>query len=189
MADERRLKGINFNGTLSALEREHGGDVRVRVEEALDGEVGEAVRHRAIVAGGWYPASWYDSLLKTIIIEARGDEATVRGLSREAVKADFQTLFRIVRLFLSPQKAVQQTMRVSSRYVDGGVIDVVQAGDGMMQLRLREYHGYSHLMWWDFIGGIEGVLENLGALDITARIMAGGGDGDHHLELMLRWRT
>lgn len=188
MATERKLKGINFLGTLKALEREHEAETRKKVEANLEGELGEAVRHGGIFASSWYPASWYDALLREIVTEVRGDSDTVRSLSREAVKADFKTLFKVVRLFMAPEKALQQGMRVSSRYVDGGVIEVVEAKKCVMHIRFREYHGYTHLMWWDFIGGVEGVLDNMGAEYITARIIAGGGDGDHHLEVMLRWR-
>lgn len=188
MGEPRQLKGINFVGTLAALARVHGPRVRAEVERDLGGEVGEALRHGGITSNGWYPAAWYDALLRQIVRAVRGDESTVRFLSREAVKADFATLFRIVRLFLSPHKALQQSMRVSSRYIDGGVIEVVDASSGSMHYRFREYHGYSHLMWWDFVGGIEGVLETLGAKNITARVLAGGEDGDHHLELVLRWQ-
>lgn len=185
---ERKLKGINFIGTIDALGREHGMAARESVVAALEGEVGEAVRHGSIVSSGWYPASWYDALLRTILKEVDGDAATARALSREAVKADFQTLFKIVRLFLTPHRALQQSMRISSRYIDGGVIEVVGADDGFMHLKMREYYGYSRLMWWDFIGAVEGVLENIGAEDISARFVAGGGDGDDHLEVVLRWR-
>ena len=189
MATERKLKGINFVGTIDALGREHGDETRAAVVAALEGEVGEAIRSGAILASGWYPAAWYDALLRAIVKEVRGDATTVRTISREAVKVDFKTLFKVVRLFLSPQRALQQAMRISGRYVDGGEIDVVEAKDGFMHLRFREYRGYSRLMWWDFIGGVEGVLDGIGAEDITARFITGGGDGDHHLEVMLRWRS
>lgn len=189
MAEERKLKGINFTGTLGALARQHGAPARANVEKRITGEAGEAIRHNAVVASGWYPASWYDAVLRSIVAEVRGDANTVRELSREAVKADFRTLFRIVRLFMSPQKALQQSMRVSSRYIDGGEIEVVSADEGSIHYRFREFYGYTHLMWWDFVGGIEGVLENLGAKNITARMVTGGQNGDHHLELMMRWQT
>jgi len=188
VATERKLKGINFLGMLEALEREHQSETLERVVASLEGEVGEAIRHHQILASSWYPASWYHALLQTIVTEVRGDSDTARSLSRSAVESDFSTLFRIVRLFISPEKALPQAMRVSSRYVDGGEIEVLEASRNVMHLRFRDYHGYSHLMWWDFIGGIEGVLTNLGAEDITARIIAGGGDGDHHLEVVIRWR-
>jgi hypothetical protein len=185
---ERKLKGINFLGTLAALERGRGEEARASVEKKLSGEVGDAVRQSAILASGWYPAAWYAALLDAIVDEVGGGEATARALSRDAVKADFATLFRIVRLFLTPQYALQQAMRVSGRYIDGGQIEVLEARPGHAHFRFREYHGYTRLMWWDFIGGIEGVLENLGAEDLSARVADGGRDGDHHLEVVLRWK-
>lgn len=189
MAPERRLKGINFVGTLNALEEEHGREVRERVERRLDGEPGESLRHGALVANGWYPASWYAALLRAIVDEVRGDEGTIRQLSKRAVTADFASLFKIVRLFLSPERALQQSMRISGRYIDGGEIEIVEVRSGYLHYRFREYHGYSRLMWWDFIGGIEAVLEGIGARELMVRVAAGGGDGDPHLELVLRWTT
>jgi len=185
---ERKLKGINFLGTLKTLGKQHGGEVRQRVEKRLSGELGESVRHGALLASGWYPAGWYGNLLDAIVAETRGDAGSVRLLSRAAVAADFKTLFKVVRLFMTAQVALQQSMRVSRRYIDGGEIEVVSAGDGHIHYRFREYHGYTRLMWWDFIGGIEGVLSNLGAEDMTARVIAGGEDGDAHMEVVLRWR-
>ncbi len=184
---ERKLKGINFIGTLKALEREHGAATRERVEKRLDGEVGESVRHGALVSSGWYPASWYAQVLRAIVDETRGDEGTIRSLSNRAVSADMRTLFKIVRLFLSPERALQQSMRMSSRYIDGGEIEIVEAGPGHIHYRFREYHGYDRLMWWDFVGGIEAVLENIGARELTTRVIEGGQDGDHHLEIVFRW--
>lgn len=188
LSTERRVKGINFTGTLRALEREHGEDVRERVQQRLEGEVGDTLRHGGIVANGWYPASWYAALLRRIVRETDGDENTVRALSRSAVSADFKSIFKVVRLFLSPAVALQQSMRVSSRYVDGGVVEVMDAGPEHVHYFFREYHGYSRLMWWDFLGGIESVLEDLGARDLTVRIAGGGRDGDSHCEVVMRWR-
>ncbi|MBX3271036.1 MAG: hypothetical protein KF729_12295 [Sandaracinaceae bacterium] len=187
MAAERKLKGINFVGTLEALARTHGAEARARVEARLRGDAGELVRGRAVVASGWYPAAHYAALLDAIVAELR-DEDAVRALSREAVKADFATLFRIVRLFMSPEKALQQSMRISSRYIDGGDVSVVDVGERFIHYRFRDYHGYTRRMWWDFIGGIEGVLETLGVEDIRSRVVAGGQDGDDSLELIVRWR-
>ena len=82
--------------------------------------------------------------------------------------------------------AIEHALKRSG--LDGGEIEVVSAGDGHIHYRFREYHGYTRLMWWDFIGGIEGVLSNLGAEDMTARVIAGGEDGDAHMEVVLRWR-
>jgi len=189
MTETRKLKGINFTGTLSALAREHGDEVRDAVLREIEGDVGEALRHGGVVASGWYPAAWYASLLDVIVARLGGGKSSVRRLSREAVKADFRTLFKVMSLLMKPQRALQQSMRVSRRYVDGGEIEVTEARDDFMHLRLREYYGYTSLMWWDFIGGVEGVLENLGAKAIESRVLSGGGDGDHEVEFTLRWKN
>src|SRR5262245_60952272 len=62
---ERKLKGINFRGLTAALERRPGVDVS-RVLAAVAGPAGEALRAGEIVAGGWYPASYYDALLAAV---------------------------------------------------------------------------------------------------------------------------
>ncbi|RLB48513.1 MAG: hypothetical protein DRJ42_23040 [Deltaproteobacteria bacterium] len=189
MAAELKLKGINFNGTLGAFAEHYGDEARASLLASLEGEIGEALRGGMIIASGWYPASWYGALLAAIVDQVGGGDDTARTLAREAVKADFQTLFKVVRLFLSPEKAAQQAMRVSKRYVDGGVIEVVSQEHGEVQYRFREYHGYTRLMWRDFIGGIEGVLENMGAEDLRNRIITGGNDGNDHLDVAFRWNA
>ncbi len=189
MGNDRRLKGINFFGTLDAFEREYGRVARDALLEELSEPLRGAMTHGEVVASGWYPAAWYDALLQGIVARTGGDVDLARRLSREAVHNDFRTLFRVVRLFMTPARALQQSVRVASRYIDGGEIEVLEAQDQAVRYRFREYRGYTRLMWWDFIGGIEGVLTSLGCEDITARVLAGGNDGDHHLELQLRWRS
>jgi len=187
MTETRKLKGINFTGTLSALAREHGEEVREAVVRDLGGDAGDALRHGGIVASGWYPAAWYADLLAAIAASISGGSDHIRQLSREAVKKDFRTLFKVMSLFMRPQRALQQSIRVSRRYVDGGEIEILETRDDFMRMRLSEYYGYTNLMWWDFAGGVEGVLENLGAKAIDSCILSGGGDGDHEVEFQLSW--
>ena len=49
---ERRLKGINFVGTLKALERAKGVEIRRAVEADIPDDAGEALRTGAVVANG-----------------------------------------------------------------------------------------------------------------------------------------
>lgn len=189
MSAERQLKGTNFVGTLGAFGREYGEEAREELVAQLEGPLGEALRHGGLVASGWYGASWYAALLQAIVDQVGGGDSTARTLAREAVKSDLRTLFKVVRLVLSPEMALKHSLRISSRYVDGGAIEMVESKDGLTHFRFTEYHGYSGLMWWDFIGGIEAVLESMGARQTWARVVAGGQDGDDHLEVVLRWQT
>ena len=70
MTTERKLKGINFLGTLKTLGKQHGPEVQKRVEARLPGELGETFRHGALLASGWYPASWYGQLLDAIDVSS-----------------------------------------------------------------------------------------------------------------------
>ncbi|MFK7985024.1 MAG: hypothetical protein AB8I08_03260 [Sandaracinaceae bacterium] len=184
---ERKLKGLNFRTILAALEKQHGEDARAHVEASVTGELRQTLEFGGILVSAWYPASWYGELLGCIATEIGGGAQTIRGLSRDALKSDFKTVFRVMRLFFSPELAAAQSRRVAARYIDGGHIDVVSAEPGRMHYRLTEFPGYSHLMWWDFIGGVEGVLVSMGAETLSVNLLNGGQDGDDHMEFVLRW--
>ncbi|MGE0789817.1 MAG: hypothetical protein AB7S26_29360 [Sandaracinaceae bacterium] len=185
--ESRRLKGINFFGTLAAFERELGAAARQKLEAELTEPLKSAMEHGEIVAAGWYPAEWYDALLRAILTQPGVDLPRLKRIAREAVIHDFKTLFRVMRMFIAPSTAASQALRVASRYIDGGKIAVVEADDGRVHFQFTEFWGYTHLMWLDFIGGIEGVLESMGCRDIASRVQSGGGDRDDTLSLVITW--
>lgn len=184
---ERKLKGVNFHGTLKALERNHGEEVRTRVESNIDGEAGEAIRTKAVLTGGWYPASWYDALLRSIESEFPGRNHICRELSRQAVMDDFATLFKIISLVASPQMALKNATKIAGRYIDGGKIEMLSAKDGEMHFKFEEFYGYSARMWDDFIGGMEGILDLLKVQRLPTKVLSGGGNSDK-LEVLLRYK-
>ncbi len=178
------VKGINFSGLLAAYERAYGAERRTALERQVAEPVRAALASREILAAGWYPAAWYDALLRAV--EAEEGEGAIKALAGDAVTHDFQTLFRVVRLFLKPQLALRQSVRISSRYFDGGQLEVVSVDDGSIHYRLRGYHGFTRRIWLDFMGGVEGVLGSLGGNDVQSRVLAGGVGSD--LELIVTWR-
>lgn len=184
---ERRLKGVNFHGTLRALGRRHGASVEERVRARIAGPGGAALRDGAIVSNGWYDASWYDALLAAI--EAEVPEPRVcRELSRAAVFEDFSTLFRVISFIVSPNSALTNATRVLTRYVDGGNIRVVDARDGHIHFAFDEFHGYTRRMWDDFLGGVEAIVELMRVERLPTRVLRGGGDGDSHFEIVIRYQ-
>lgn len=189
MAASRKLKGLNFHATLQAFERQHGRAARDRVESSLEGELRDTVQYGGFIVSTWYPADWYGELLEHISTEIGGGSQGIRMLAREAMKSDFQTVFRLMRLFFTPELAAAQSRRVAQRYIDGGHIEVVSAEAGRMHYALTDFPGYTHLMWWDFIGSVEGVLENMGAQNLHASRLNGGQEGDDHIEFVLRWSS
>jgi hypothetical protein len=54
-------------------------------------------------------------------------------------------------------------------------------------MRFAGWRGFNRALWEDITGGGEGVLQTCGAKDIRVHMVRGGGDGDAHLDLDLRW--
>jgi hypothetical protein len=144
---ERKLRGVNFHGTLRALEKKHGPERASMVRQRVAGEAGEAMRTGAIVTAGWYPASWYDALLAAVEQEFPGERWICRELSHAAVREDFATIFKVISLIVSPNSALLNATRIVGRYVDGGKITVLAARDGEVHFLFEEFHGYSRRMW------------------------------------------
>lgn len=186
VAAEARLKGVNFHGTLGALERRFGPAVRARVLARVAGEAGEGLRTGAVVTGGWYPASWYDALLSAIEAELPEESDVVRRLSYDAVQHDFKTLFRVVSLVASPAWALDGTTRILTRYVQGGRATMRASSEGLYHVRFDDFHGYTGRMWTDFVAGIEGVLDLMKVTRRPTEIVAGGGESPS-LELRIRY--
>jgi hypothetical protein len=185
--EERKLKGVNFHGTLKAVGRLYGPETLARVEQRIDGEAGDAVRAKAVVTAGWYPASWYDAVLRAIEAEFPGERRICRDVARAAVTDDFATLFKIISLVFAPETALKTATKVAARYVDGGTITLVKNEDGVLQFKFDEYFGYTGRMWEDFIGGMEAILDLMKVDRLPTRILSGGGDGDK-LEVVRRFR-
>lgn len=187
MNDERKLKGVNFHGTLKAVARTYGQETLTRVEQRIEGEAGEAIRAKAVVTAGWYPASWYDAVLRAIEAEFPGEKRICRDLARAAVKDDFATLFKIISLVFSVESALKTATKVVGRYVDGGTVTLVKGEEGVLHFKFDQYVGYTSRMWEDFIGGMEAILDLMHVERLPTKILSGGGDGDK-LEVLLRFR-
>ena len=180
------MKGINFLGTLDALEREHGAAARSATLEAVCGDVGEALRANHIIAGSWYPVSWYAELLRALT-EVTGERDASRRLARAAVHHDFRTLFRLVRLLLSPERVLGTALRVFARYYSGGDIEVLISAPGQLHYRVSGVSGFDARVWRDLAGGSEGVIESMGRDEVRSQFNDGGGDGDRSATIALHW--
>lgn len=182
------FKGVSFLGMLRTVQRHYDEETYATIVERLPGEVGEAFRNGALIASGWYSVRWYAAMAETIAEVVGGGGEALRPIARTAVFDDLSTIFKILRLVLSPEKALQMTMKVTSRYMRGGIIEVAEASDGLLRLRADRHHGFNQLLWWDLVGGAEGVLVSMKVEDIRARITRGGKDGDDWAEIVLQWR-
>lgn len=163
-------KGTNFVGPLKALERLRGAAAHEAVLERLTGELGELLRTNALLVGGWYPTPWFGELLQTIV-DVTGESPTfIQELSRSAVQQDHRTLFRAMRLVLSVDFALPTAMRLNRRYVSGGEIELLEGRTGHIHFRFTGFHGYTTLMWNEYIGGVEGTISAMGGTDVSSKV-------------------
>lgn len=157
-----RSKGTNIHGILTTLGRVHGEASRARVLAAVAGEAGEALRHGAVVSSGWYPVAWHDATLKAIEDVFPSRRFAVRELAYEAVKHDFQTLFKVVSLVASPSFALTNATKIMARYYDGGRVSLLEARLGYVHFRFEDYRGFTSRIWDDVHGGLQCVVDMMG---------------------------
>ena len=159
-----RSKGTNFHGLLESVERSRGKDARARLIASVEGELGDALRHGAILTGGWYPIAWHDAILRALEETFPGEPHIIREVTGQAVRKDFETLFKVVRLVATPAFALTNATRVMARYFDGGRVSVLEAREGRIHFRFDDYVGFTPRIWEDVIGGMEAVI---GMLDVA----------------------
>ncbi|MFO0710075.1 MAG: hypothetical protein U0353_09570 [Sandaracinus sp.] len=159
-----RSKGTNIHGVLAAVGRLHGDDAKKRVIDAIPGEAGDALRHGAIVSGGWYPVQWHDATLVAIEKVFPTKRFAIRELTYDSVKTDFQTVFKVISLVASPAFTLTNATKVMARYYDGGKVSVVEAREEIVHLKFDDYFGFTPRIWEDVHGGLEGIVDLLGVV-------------------------
>jgi hypothetical protein len=187
MVVEVRMKGTNFRGTLGALERLHGKPAVERALSIVPGPAAEALRNGEVVTGGWYPAAWYRAFLEGIERSIPDRPELLRELSREAVRYDLATIFKVLSFFISPERALDNATKIMARYYDGGKIAVEETRSDYLRFRFDEYHGLDRRLWEDIVGGMEGVLMSMRVNSPRGRVVSGGGDGDAFMIAELTW--
>lgn len=127
----------------------------------LEGELGDALRHGGILTSGWYPIAWHDAMLRAVEETFPDEPRVIRELTGKAVRNDFETLFKVVKLVATPAFALTNATRVMARYFDGGRISVVEARPGHVHFRFDDYEGFTPRIWEDVVGGMEAVIDML----------------------------
>jgi hypothetical protein len=180
-----RLKGTSFHGVLNAVEKRFGRAERERAVTLVAEPTRGMLETGEILTGGWYDAQHYDALLAGMEAAFPHQPLLLRKLSHDAITHDFSTLFRFVRLVLSPESALANAVKVTSRYVEGGTIRVLSSTEGQMHFRFEDYVGYTRRMWDDFLGGMEAILDLMKVQRLPSRVVE-GGDGPT-FEVILRY--
>lgn len=182
-----RIKGNSFRIVLGAVETLRGREQRDRTVSRLQGEVAEAVRTGSILASGWYDVEWYRALIHAAVVEERQPAQLARALGHESARSDITTLHRAIFRLLSPETSLRQITRLLRLYYRGGSGEALVAEPGHARVRYSGFEGFDQLLWQDFVGGTEAVLEATGARGGVIKIVAGGGDGDATMTADATW--
>jgi hypothetical protein len=183
---EALMKGTSLLGILQAIERAYGEPGLKATLDAGPAELRDAYCYGQLVSVGWYPIAWYREL-HGAAQQALGEGRTLAWrLSHDAVSRDFRGIFKVAIRLLSPEMVLRQGARLLMLYCKGGRLEIVETRPGYGRVRLVGWAGYDANVWTDLQGGMVAVLEARGAKNVSARVLAGGGNHDH-LDVELRW--
>jgi len=184
-----RTKGLQFRSFLSALKRLRGDDACTATIDLLPTELGEALRYKTLVTGGWYPLDWYAQLHVAAQRATREGFELARIIAKEAIQEDFRGVYRLITLALSPQVIFKLAPKIVNLYYDTGRCVVDEASRGYVRGRFEGFSTFDRNLWEDTIGGITGVMELAGAKELAPHVLAGGKDGDAEMTLEVRWTS
>ncbi len=186
MPDEIRIKGTNILGVVGVLEALRGLEYHDAVVRDMEGEGGEALRSRSLIAAGWYPVAWYRALFASAVRHA--DPSVVRLLGRSSTRANMSTIHRVFMRMMNPDTLIKQGGRVFSNYFESASVSVQNVGQRVEHLTWKGCHGFDRNCWRDQVGATEELVALSGARLLRGRILSGGEDGDPEMVMEIAWR-
>ncbi len=185
--DEIRTKGTNILAMVVALQTARNAELREAVVRDVPGEGGEEIRHKSVIAAGWYPIAWYRDLLQTIVTHAN-DPAIIRELGRYSTRANVPTIHRVFMKLISPHTLIKQGGRLFSSYFENASITVENVDKQVERITWKDCFGFDKNCWRDQLGSTEELVVLSGAKVLRTKIISGGENGDAAMVLDLAWR-
>jgi hypothetical protein len=181
------VKGValrNFPEVLAGL---RGPEAWKRTLQAVENDLRAAFAGGGIVAGGWYPLSWYRDLHAV----ARRVTGSTAGLAwqigRESTRRDLAGVYRAFLRVLSPGFVLSISTRLFGQYYRPGVMRLEESRPGFGRVTFARCYGFSMDVWSDVFGGCEVTMEIAGAKGLRVRPESGGRDGDTEATLVAWW--
>jgi hypothetical protein len=187
MTDEIRTKGSNLLATIAALATVRDAQLRDAVVRDVPGDGGEEIRHKSIIAAGWYPIAWQRDLLSTIVDHTK-DAAFIRELGRHSTRATVPTIQRVFMKLISPHTLIKQGGRLFSSYFENASVSVTNVDKQTERIAWKDCFGFDKNCWRDQLGSTEELVALSGAKVLRTKIISGGENGDATMELDLTWR-
>jgi hypothetical protein len=188
MSGEIRVKGSAFVGVLRAIEATKGKSFYDAALESLQGEGGEALRTKSVLAAGWYPCAWYRDLLGAAERAAGEGPAFVREIGRISTRESVSSVHRIFMRVMSPDTLIKQGARVFSSFYEAS-LKVVPIARGNVQIVWAECHGFDGNCWLDQLGAMDALVAMSGAKLPRLRLLSGGQADNPGMTVECLWRA
>lgn len=163
--ESAETKGINFYSILDALKQGFPETHRDDVLSHMDPEPARRIASDQILAGTWYPVSWYRSLHDAIQATVGGGNETAWKLGHLGTQADFgkNGIYHFMARTLGPKTVLSFGGRVFSLYwrPAGMKIKGVK-GRNAARAMWSGCLGFNELIWHDIFGSITAILETSG---------------------------
>jgi hypothetical protein len=184
--DEIKLKGSVLWGVINALEKGAGPDARTAILKDLDGELGEGVQTRSIIATGWYPIAWHRQLLGSVM--RHGGPTAMRETVKLSTRENVSTIHRILVRMLSPDTLVKQGTRLFSSFFEAQAITTVEK-PGYSKIEWTGCRGFDKNVWLAQTQSVEELVAMAGAKVKRRTVISGGTDLDDTMLLELVYAT
>lgn len=155
---------------VTICKQQHGDAVINRGVEALPPSLRDSVRASRLLPSTWIPISAYAALLAALQL----DDNALKTLGKLTAEHDVNTIYRTVFKFLSAETLAKQTPRMFGIYFKGGDIRVLESSRTHCKIDYRACHGFTRLVWQDYIAGAHAVLAFCGAKSMHTVVEDGG---------------
>lgn len=181
---ELRVKGHGLHGMLAALSTIEGSAVRARVEARIPRDFADALKHGAIVAGGFYPLAWARAIHQLAMEEGTKGAKLPYLLGHENTSKNLHGIYAFVVKMFDPGTVISQGKRLMTMYYGGGTADVIERTPHSALMRYRECVGFDRPMFEELAGGSVAIVEACGGQDASADIRSITSTS---MEVLFRW--
>jgi hypothetical protein len=187
-SSEPRVKGVAFRTAEACFAELRGPAARERARTLFVAELQTAFADGLVLAGSWYPISWYRDLFRGFRAATGDGPELARAIGYKAAQRDFASIYKQwVARIVSPQLLLGIAGRLFSTFYDTGSFDVLESRRGHVHVRCSECTGFDQNMWTELAGSCGAMLEIAGAKEVRVRVLSGGRDGSSVCEMEAYW--
>jgi hypothetical protein len=184
---ELLAKGTNFFSVLGAIDELRGESFRKAIVARLGPEPRHALEFGSLIASGWYPIGWYRELMDAAV-DAQADASFARAIGRLSLRRELNGVHRVLMKTLSVETLQRQGGRFFQAYFKGATVGTESLGPRLARSYYANCVGFNRHLWQEQLGCIEELLAHSRVKAPRVRVVSGGEDADHAMEIEVTWR-